>query len=253
MTKALQVFSYENREIRTVLIDGEPWLVAKDVCEVLGIQNHKDAIVSLDDDEKSGVAITDPHGREQVTNVINEAGLYKLTFKSRKPAAKKFTRWVTHEVLPTLRKTGSYSVNGQQYSAPANIRAAEVLKNTVQYLSTSEEKRAFTREIYRLVTGQELPKKETAPKAEHTPRMWTAKQIGATLKWPTDAVIHRAGNLGIGHWDGETLCFSKEERTKFLDLVRRGVVRIADGYEYDEEGFKRIHWSFNADAARPRI
>ena len=114
----IQVFIYNNNQIRTVLIDGEAWLVAKDVCEALGIQNHKDAISGLDEDEKCGVAITDPIGREQVTSVINEPGLYKLTFKSRKPEAKKFTRWVTHEVLPSIRRTGSYSVNQEAVTRP---------------------------------------------------------------------------------------------------------------------------------------
>lgn len=92
MTNALQVFDYKGAIVRTVEIDGDIWLVAKDVCGVLGIQNHKDAISGLDDDEKCGVGITDPIGREQITNVINEPGLYKLTFKSRKPEAKEFTR-----------------------------------------------------------------------------------------------------------------------------------------------------------------
>ena len=105
---ALQVFNYEGQQVRTVEKDGETWFVAKDVCDILEIQNHKDAIKSLDDDEKSGVDITDPHGRVQVTNVITESGVYALVFRSRKPEAKKFSRWVRREVLPEIRKTGAY-------------------------------------------------------------------------------------------------------------------------------------------------
>ena len=245
MSKELHEFEYKGANVRTVEIDGEVWLVAKDVCEVLGIQNHKDAISSLDDDEKSGVAITDPIGREQVTSVINEPGLYKLTFKSRKPAAKEFTRWVTHEVLPTIRQTGSYSVSKAE---PLNVRVrvAEVLQRLALQESDKTKREVIMRTAYKYATGEDLPEVESKAKAERPPRRWTASQIGKTLKWPADAVMHRADQLGIGHWDGETWSFSKDERRKFLELVGKGIERIADGYEYYEGGYKRIHWSFKA-------
>ena len=115
MSNALQVFRYtEAHQIRTTVIDGEPWFVAKDVCDVLGIQNIRQNVKSLDDDEKMTVANPDSHsgqrGGAQFLNVINEAGLYKLTFRSKKPNAKEFTRRVTHEILPSIRKTGSYTI-----------------------------------------------------------------------------------------------------------------------------------------------
>lgn len=162
MTSELQVFEYKGASVRTVIIDGEPWMVAKDVCEVLGIQNHKDAIAGLDEDEKSGVAITDPHGREQITNVINEPGLYKLTFKSRKPSAKEFTRWVTHDVLPTIRKTGSYTLPNAETSEdmePLNIRVriAGVLQRLALQVSSKVEREIINREAYKYATGHELP------------------------------------------------------------------------------------------------
>ena len=102
---------FENEQfgtIRTITREGEPWFVAVDVCRVLDLVNHKDALTRLDEDEKSGVALTDPHGREQVTNVISEPGLYTLVLGSRKPEAKAFKRWVTHEVIPAIRKHGGY-------------------------------------------------------------------------------------------------------------------------------------------------
>lgn len=109
----LQIF--ENPEfgkIRAIEQNGEPWFVAADVCRALDIQNHKDAIKRLDDDEKSGVVLTDPHGRQQETNCVNEPGLYSLVLGSRKPEAKAFKRWITHEVIPSIRKTGSYTFDG---------------------------------------------------------------------------------------------------------------------------------------------
>ena len=93
--------------------DGNPWFVAKDVCRVLEINNHNDAVSSLDDDEK-GVATTDPlsSGGSQQVRIVSESGLYSLIFRSRKPEARRFRKWVTGEVLPVLRKTGAYVAPG---------------------------------------------------------------------------------------------------------------------------------------------
>lgn len=109
MNNRLQVFSYEGNEVRTVLRDGEPWWVLKDICAVLDIANSRDAAARLDEDEKDDVGITDAIGRQQNTTVISESGLYNVILLSRKPEAKKFKRWVTHEVLPSIRKTGLYA------------------------------------------------------------------------------------------------------------------------------------------------
>jgi len=101
------VFRFEGtREIRTVLKDGEPWFVAKDICDILELTNPTVAIESLDDDERSKYFL----GRQGEVNIINESGLYALVFKSRKPEAKAFRKWVTSEVLPAIRKTGQYTV-----------------------------------------------------------------------------------------------------------------------------------------------
>lgn len=103
---------FENEEfgaVRTVSIDGEPWFVANDVLRVLEVKNTKDALHTLDDDEKSGVDIIDPHGRIQRTNCISESGLYSIVLRSRKPEARAFRRWITHEVIPTIRRHGMYA------------------------------------------------------------------------------------------------------------------------------------------------
>jgi len=117
----LQIFEYESeQEIRTVEIDGQIWWVAADVCKILGLSNARDAISSLDNDEKDDVALTDTIGRKQNMNIINEPGLYRLIFKSIKPEAKKFQKWIYHEVIPQLRKTGAYAIRGS--AVPAFIR-----------------------------------------------------------------------------------------------------------------------------------
>ena len=112
----LQIFNNDQfGQIRTTVKDGAPLFVAADVCRALEIQNHKDAIKRLDDDEKSGVVLTDPHGRPQETNCVTESGLYSLVLGSRKPEAKAFKRWITHDVLPTIRQTGGYVSDEQQF------------------------------------------------------------------------------------------------------------------------------------------
>lgn len=86
-------------------LEGEPWFVAADVCRALGIGNSRDATARLDDDEK-GVVSTDTLGGKQELTIVNEPGLYALVLSSRKPEAKAFKRWITHEVIPSIRKTG---------------------------------------------------------------------------------------------------------------------------------------------------
>lgn len=114
-------FNYEGKQVRSVKIDGEVWLVAKDVCEILEIADYHQATESLDADEKGvGYNIPTPGGMQNMT-VINEAGLYKLTFRSRKPKAKEFTRWVTHEVLPEIMHTGKYVHPALMEDKPAPI------------------------------------------------------------------------------------------------------------------------------------
>lgn len=108
MANNLQVFRNDQfGEIRTIMKDGEPWFVAADVCKALEIANNRDALTRLDADEK-GVASTDTLGGCQEMAVVNEPGLYALVLGSRKPEAKAFKRWITHDVIPTIRKHGAY-------------------------------------------------------------------------------------------------------------------------------------------------
>lgn len=107
----VEVFSFSstNIPVRVQLIHGEPWFVAADVCRILGISNNRDAVSRLDEDERmDGVGITDTVGRKNYVTIVSESGLYSLIFQSRKPEARKFRKWVTGEVLPSIRKNGYY-------------------------------------------------------------------------------------------------------------------------------------------------
>ena len=127
----VQLFNFENHEVRSLLINSEPWFIGKDVADVLGYKNHNDALSKhVDGEDKDTIAIRDSIGRNRNTPIINESGLYSLVLSSKLPSAKKFKRWVTSEVLPALRKTGQYQVkelSGQELMAKALIEAQSVL------------------------------------------------------------------------------------------------------------------------------
>lgn len=123
----MQIFKYENNDVRTVEINGEPWFVLKDVCGVLAMDVSKIKQVSdrLDADEKGRYSVP-THGGAQETWVINESGLYNVILRSDKPAAKPFRKWVTSEVLPSIRKNGGY-IAGQEQMTPEELMAKALL------------------------------------------------------------------------------------------------------------------------------
>lgn len=101
-------FSYGDRPVRVVKIDGEPWFVLSDLCKVLDIGNSRMVTTRLDEGCVSQADVTDALGRDRATTVVNEAGMYEVVIRSDKPEAVAFRRWITSEVLPQIRKTGSY-------------------------------------------------------------------------------------------------------------------------------------------------
>ncbi len=103
----LQIFTYNGNEVRTVQKDGEPWWVLKDVCEVLGISKYRDTAARLEDDERELIRV-DTLGGAQEMLCVNESGLYNVILRSDKPEAKPFRKWVTSEVLPSIRRHGAY-------------------------------------------------------------------------------------------------------------------------------------------------
>ena len=140
----LQIF--ENKDfgkVRTVTLNGAPWFVAADVCRALDIANSRDAVKRLDDDER-GVVSTDTLGGVQEMTVVNESGLYSLVLGSRKPEAKQFKRWITHEVIPTIRKTGGYVNNDDlfvnTYLPNADDTTKALFRSTLETIRTQNAK-----------------------------------------------------------------------------------------------------------------
>lgn len=148
MNELTSVFQYGGNELQTIIKNGEPWFVAKDVCKILEIKNVSDAVSKLNKNFKTTIGLTDT-GSNYKTNAlaVNEAGLYKLVFKSRKEEAEKFSDWVAEEILPSIRKNGAYMTEQTLEKALTNpdflIQLATQLKEEKTKLKTEQEKTAI--------------------------------------------------------------------------------------------------------------
>lgn len=146
MNNEIRKFDFKGAALRTLTDkQGEPWFVAKDVCDILEISNVSDAISKLDDDEKSNIAISDiAQNGGKAPLIISEPGLYKLIMRSRKSEAKEFQRWVTHEVLPQIRRTGGYiptseSDSDEDIMARAVLVAQRTIERKNQQIQAKDE------------------------------------------------------------------------------------------------------------------
>jgi prophage antirepressor-like protein len=174
----MNLLEYKNSEfsVRTITIDGEPWFVAKDVCDIVGLANSRKAVESLHDDERSSVTISDGTSGNPNHTIINESGVYALIFKSRKAEAQAFRRWVTSEVLPAIRRDGYYRM-----LAIDRQRVSEVAAQT------EGAKKKFVRSLEHLYRVQEVPGNISikayllAIDEQLTPR--ESMQLGARLRY----------------------------------------------------------------------
>lgn len=142
LSENIKIFNNaEFGEIRVMLIDDDPWFVGKDIAAALGYVNTKDALAKhVDEQDKrqgDGVAFCDPMGREQHPTIINESGLYSLIFSSKLESAQRFKHWVTHEVLPSIRKHGMYMTDNLLETAIAN---PDFVIGLIQNMKAEKEK-----------------------------------------------------------------------------------------------------------------
>ncbi|MBR0095610.1 MAG: Bro-N domain-containing protein [Synergistaceae bacterium] len=152
----LQVFDFNEHAVRIIMQDGEPWWVAKDVCNVLELADVTSALRGLDDDEKVLRKISGELSSSGNPNImtINESGLYTLIIRSNKPEAKKFRRWVTHEVLPSIRKTGSYNT-ARKYKV-SDIKAMQRMIEKPEYKLSDVERRTMTKKLAAILMGDDV-------------------------------------------------------------------------------------------------
>ena len=179
MNNNLMIF--ENPEfgaVRSILIDGDPWSVAADVCKALELEKTNRALSRLDDDEKGAHSVSTPGGRQRMS-IISESGLYSLILGSRKPEARAFKRWITHEVIPSIRKHGAYMTDSLLDALEAHPEAVP------EYLNRLRSENARNRELTRRLRLA-LPKAEYydafVDPADCTNIRTTAKELGVPEK-----------------------------------------------------------------------
>lgn len=148
------VFQYANKPIRTVTVNGEPWFVARDVCDILDISNARDAMCRLQDSVK-GVATIDTLGGPQQLWIINEAGVYKLSFSSRKPEAEHFSDYVAGTILPAIRRTGQYQVKQMSQAELIAAQAQLLVEQERRILAVEGETKATAARVDRIAEAAE--------------------------------------------------------------------------------------------------
>ena len=199
MSNGMQVFNYKDTEVRTVERAGEVWFVASDVCRVLELENPTEAIRPLDEDEKNTLRISEGNRGNPNVNIISESGIYALVFRSNKPEAKAFSKWVRSEVLPQIRRTGSYNVHA--INDELNIRKAELLQSMIGMCPmTDETKTVFIHEAYKALTGQTL----LSMLLESKEKWYIAHEIGEAIGISANRVGRIAKANGIKALEGKS-------------------------------------------------
>lgn len=247
----VQLFNFENHEVRSLLLNNEPWFVGKDVAEALGYSNSRNAVpkhVSKEDSLRTQIEYA---GQRREVTVINESGLYALIFGSKLESAQKFKRWVTSEVLPALRKTGQYQVkelSGSELMAKALIEAQSVLAakdkvieemkpkasyydvilNCKGLLATSVIAKDYGWSAIRL--NEYLHKKGIQFKQGKT---WLLYQKYATEGYASTKTHEHLGNDGTNHANVHTYWTQKGRRFIYDLLKNDGIVPLI---ERDENG-----------------
>jgi len=215
-------FTYENKPVRTVMVDGQPWWIAADVCKVLELGNVTRALDRLDEDECGLLKVTHPQNPNKLMDVngVNEPGLYTLILRSNKDEAKAFKRWITHEVLPAIRRDGAY----QQ---PVNKPNPNTPKLPATYIEALEELLESKRSESKLLDQKAQLEKANAkllPKADFADSFADNKGTAKLGDWiktiPTDL-----GPIQIFKWMRQKrILFSrrKGENEPFNQLIQRG-------------------------------
>jgi len=191
----LQTFNYNGKEVRTIEKNGEPWWVLKDVCDVLGISHVKDTASRLDNDEVGQTEVTDTLGRKQLAWCVNESGLYNVILRSDKPEAKPFRKWVTSEVLPSIRKHGAYMT-------PETLEAAILNPDTmIQLCNALKAEQDKNKELQAVNSSLSVENAIAKPKADYFDELVdrnlltnfreTAKQLGIKQRRFVDFLLSK--------------------------------------------------------------
>lgn len=204
----IQEFDFNGNNVRAVTINDEPFFVGKDVAEILGYQNgNRDVNRHVDEEDRMGYRIGTPSRGEQTMTVINESGLYSLILGSKLPTAKKFKRWVTSEVLPTIRKHGAYMT-------PAKIEEVLTDPDTIIQLATQLKQEREGRLIAEQRVNELTSKANYYDKVLANPGLVTITQIAKDYGMSGQEMNHKLHELNVIYKQGKTwLLYSKYQKT----------------------------------------
>lgn len=233
MKNNIVAFKYEEQQVRTIEKNGEPWFVGKDVAEILGYSNPRDALAKHVDDEDKGVAKCDTLGGAQELTIINESGLYSLILSSKLPTAKEFKHWVTSEVLPSIRKTGEYKITPAQQNRLDIMERNSRAREASLWLRISAQVKSDTyRQVCASYASTVLAGREVIPLPQTTQHHYSATEIGQMFGVSKQAIGNLANTYGMktdeyGAWYHDKSPYSAKE----VDVFKyndRAVQRFRD-------------------------
>ncbi|HCA5278253.1 TPA: phage antirepressor protein [Acinetobacter baumannii] len=243
----VSVFNFNQNEVRTIVKeDGEIWFVLSDVCSVLEIGNPSDAARRLDNDE---VTLDNIEGNHRPTNLVNESGLYSLVLTSRKPEAKQFKKWVTSDVLPSIRKNGGY-ISGQENDDPEIIMAKALqVANNVILRKTQELQQARAERDHAITTKAEIGSRREATAMATASKFKRENEdlkqkLGESISFAAVASINTKLKTNFGNKEGRLL--SKYSREHHLEIKKATVQgqRFSEVNSYHRDAWLAI---FNID------
>lgn len=251
---SLQLFSFNNQNVRTVVVNGEPWFVTADVCEYFGVTNRNRVMQSVDDEDKGGTQINTPGGKQTLTTV-NESGLYSILFALQPTKARglsqsvidervelirNFKRWVTREVLPSIRKTGSYGVPASQQESD-DLVLARGYSIAVSRLSEANAAIAAKDEVIG----------ELAPKAAYADTITAKGQVHSVQRASNlleDEGFRFTGRNTLFQWMRDHRWVEKNSRSPLQSAISADYLKrkyYEDGYEpttlVTAKGLAKIH------------
>lgn len=217
MKNNIVAFHYEEQQVRTIEKNGEPWFVGKDVADILGYTDTAQAVRKhIDDEDKGVVEMTTPGGKQNMV-IINESGLYSLILSSKLPTAKKFKRWVTSEVLPSLRKTGEYKITPAQQNRLDIMERNSRAREASLWLRISAQVKSDTyRQVCASYASTVLAGREVIPLPPSPQHHYSATELGEMFGVSKQSIGNLANKHGMktseyGAWYHDKSPYSAKE------------------------------------------
>ena len=237
----LQVFNYNSSEVRTVMRDGEPWFCLVDVCRVLDLSSPHKVAERLDRDELTGIKVRSG-GQTREMTFINESGLYSVILRSDKPEAKPFRKWVTSDVLPTIRKTGGYGVDGTKAAlAEAKLNNSRARVASAWMKISKENPVSSYKQVCAHYASAALAGREVLPLPDTGERTYTAAEVGAMLGGISANKVGRVANqnglktpeYGTEVWDKSPHSAKQVPAWRYNDKAVKALRQLLEGPDHE--------------------